>query len=124
MDVLLKEVCALAMNIAGSPRVRVTRTEPKNGVIRYLSKTSSLTNTIDIRYAYLGLSPTRPVKFIQDIRKLPEFDNHPIFELLPYLTSVAIYHILDDAEGVVYLSVANPAPHFFMITLHLSQWNA
>jgi hypoxanthine-guanine phosphoribosyltransferase len=113
MDVLLRELCALAMNIAGSPRARVTRAEPHNGVIRYLSATASLTKTIDIRYAYLGLDASRPIKFIEDIRRLPEYDNHPIFELLPYLTSVAIYHILDDGDGQVYLSVANPEPSFF-----------
>lgn len=113
MDVLLNELCALAMNIAGAPRVKVTRSELKNGVIRYLSKNASQTKTIDIRYAYLGLDASRPVKFIQDIRRAPEYENHPIFELLPYLSSVALYHILDDAEGKVYLSVTNPEPSFF-----------
>ncbi|MEO6610272.1 MAG: hypothetical protein ABIN69_17555 [Aestuariivirga sp.] len=114
MDVLLGDLCSLAMNIAGSPRVKIARIEKKNGLIRYLSNSSPQARTIDIRYAFgLDLSAQRPVQFIRDARNAPELKNPGAFELLPYLASLALYYIADDADGPIHLAVVNPSPTFF-----------
>jgi hypothetical protein len=113
MEFVLQELCALASNISGSSRVRLVRVERKNKLIRYLAQSANQPRTIDLKYEVPGLGPKTPVMFARDVRQLPEIKNHPIFELLPNLSSFAIYRVKEDAEGSVNLSVVNPTPHFF-----------
>jgi hypothetical protein len=120
MEFMLQELCALAMHITGSLRVKILRIEPNNGVVRFLSEVGRRPKTIDIKYSFKGLGAGRPTVFIQDIRRLPEFDNHPAFERIPNLTNLAIYYIMDDAEGSIFLSICNPRREFFQDDLALA----
>ena len=113
MDFVLKEICALAQSIAHAPRVSMNYKNKKLHRVEVFARTSGPDTNIDVKYAVPIIGPENPILLARNVKKLDAFKNHPIFEMMPNLTSLAAYYISEDEFGYTYLVVWNPSVNFF-----------